>query len=237
MIKVITFDLDDTLWEVTPVLIAAERRLMEWLEQHCPELLQHYSVQSMRNMRMELIKSRPDLAHQITEARRYLMQLAMERSGVVQGRAHELSQQAIEVFLEARHDVQLFDAVEEVIAELYSSYTLGVLTNGNADIYRLPLGRYFTFSYSAEMLNSSKPLPPHFEKTLRKTGARADQVIHVGDHIEHDIEGAQRSGWHTIWVNYKNKFLDGKVQPSETVSNIGEVPAAVRRIEAVQQKQ
>ncbi len=232
MIKVITFDLDDTLWEVTPVLIRAERRVLEWLEQHCPELSQRFSIQAMRAMRMELVKSRPDLVHQISEARRFIMQTAMERAGTNSTRAASLSRQAMEVFLQARHEVELFDAVEEVIAELHSSYTLGVLTNGNADIYRLPLGRYFSFSYSAEALNSSKPLPLHFEKTLEKTGASAAQIVHVGDHIEHDIEAAQGFGWHTIWMNRKGRENISGIKPSATVGAIDQVPAAVHHIDA-----
>ena len=231
MIKVITFDLDDTLWAVTPVLIRAEKRLGNWLNRHCPQLLQQFSMQGLRTMRVELIKSRPDLVHQITETRRYLLSTAMERVGIEAQRASELADEAMTVFMEARHDVELFDAVEEVIAELYGNYTLGVLTNGNADIYRLPLGRYFSFSYSAEVLNSSKPMPLHFDKTLHKTGARADEIIHIGDHIEHDIDGAQRCGWHTIWVNQTATPYTGTRQPSAIVNSISDLPAAVESIE------
>lgn len=232
MIKVITFDLDDTLWDVTPVLIRAEGRVFDWLKQYCPELSRRFSMQGLRAMRMELIKSRPDLAHKITEARRYILQTAMQRAGVPAQRAEELSRQAIDVFLAARHEVELFDEVEEVIAELHARYTLGVLTNGNADIYRLPLGRYFSFSFSAEALDSSKPLPRHFEHTLKKTGASPGEIVHVGDHIQHDIEGAQRCGWHTIWVNYKGRDYTGEILPSATVRSIKEVPTSVYRIEA-----
>ena len=37
MIKVITFDLDDTLWDARPVLITAEEALFTWLSSCCPE--------------------------------------------------------------------------------------------------------------------------------------------------------------------------------------------------------
>lgn len=232
MIKVITFDLDDTLWDVTPVLMRAEARLFEWLQRHCPRPIETFSLKSMRAMRMELLKTRPDLAHRITEARRHILQTAMERSGVASQEAEQLSRQAMEVFLEARHEVELFDDVEEVIVELHNRYLLGVLTNGNADIYRLPLGRYFTFAYSAEALNSSKPLPLHFERTLEKTGAKPREIIHVGDHMEHDIVAAQAMGWHTIWINSAGEDDHAGAQPSETVRRVAEIPAAVRRIES-----
>lgn len=234
MIKVVTFDLDDTLWEVTPVLIRAEKLLFDWLGSHCPELLQRFSIQSLRAMRMELLKSRPDLVHQITEARRYSLQTAMQHAGIAEPVALDLAARAMDVFMTARHDVQLFDQVEEVIAALHKDYLLGVLTNGNADIYRLPLGRYFSFAYSAESLNSSKPMPLHFERTLQKTGAEPQQIIHVGDHMEHDIAAAQNCGWHTVWLNRRQHQPPASNPPTATINHISELPACIRQIQARQ---
>jgi putative hydrolase of the HAD superfamily len=232
MIKVITFDLDDTLWAITPVMVRAEQRLFNWLQLQCPQLLERFSLQALRAMRMELIKSRPELVHQITNARHATLKTAMKRAGLAEEHAEKLADQGMVVFMQARHEVELFDAVEEVIAGLYGRYTLGVLTNGNADIYRLPLGRYFSFSFSAEVLNSSKPMPLHFEKTLQKTGAKPGEIIHVGDHIEHDIAGAQRCGWHTIWVNQTAQASSNSSPPSAIVTSIDELPASISRIEA-----
>ncbi len=231
MIKVITFDLDDTLWEVTPVLMRAERLLFDWLQGHCPELMQRFSIQTLRAMRMELVKSRPHLVHQITEARRYALQTAMERAGLSETKATDLAAKAMEVFMVARHDVELFDEVEDVIAQLHNDYLLGVLTNGNADIYRLPLGRYFSFAYSAEALNSSKPMPLHFERTLQKTGAKGTEIIHVGDHPEHDIAAAQRLGWHTIWFNRVQRTAPPATEPTATIRHFAELPACIQRIQ------
>jgi putative hydrolase of the HAD superfamily len=232
MIKVVTFDLDDTLWDVTPVLMRAERLLFAWLQRHCPQLQQRFSLQELRAMRMEIIKSRPDLIHQITTARHVTLQTAMLRAGLDAATADEFSAQAMQVFMEARHDVELFDQVEEVVAQLYGRYTLGVLTNGNADIYRLPLGRYFAFAYSAEALNSSKPMPLHFERTLHTTGAMAQEIVHVGDHLEHDVAAAQHCGWHTIWLNSKQQEFCGESPPTAIVSDIGQIPAAIEKIAA-----
>ena len=38
MIKLLTFDLDNTLWSVDPIIIRAENAMMEWLYEHYPEL-------------------------------------------------------------------------------------------------------------------------------------------------------------------------------------------------------
>ena len=232
MIKVITFDLDDTLWDVTPVLVRAEKRLAAWLQVHCAPVMQQFSIEALRALRMELVKQRPDLLHQITESRRFALQTAMERVGISSDKASELAARAMKVFMVARHHVELFDEVEEVISQLHDRYLLGVLTNGNADIYRLPLGRYFAFAYSAESLNSSKPMPLHFERTLLDTGATPDQVVHVGDHLEHDIAAAQRFGWHTIWFDRKQQAPPLAPEPSATIRRFAELPGCIRQIES-----
>ena len=40
-IECITFDLDDTLWDVEPVILRAEELFYQWLSQHCPRITQH----------------------------------------------------------------------------------------------------------------------------------------------------------------------------------------------------
>ncbi|MCX7079975.1 MAG: HAD family hydrolase, partial [Pseudomonas sp.] len=37
-IKLITFDLDDTLWDTAPVIVSAEAVLRDWLAQQAPDL-------------------------------------------------------------------------------------------------------------------------------------------------------------------------------------------------------
>ena len=136
------------------------------------------------------------------------------------------------VFLQARHDVTLFEEVEESVAELYQQYTLGVLTNGNADIYRLPLGGYFSFAFSAQALDSSKPMAGHFKKTMAQTGASPGEIVHVGDHPDHDIAGAQAQGWHTVWVNLQGlSWTDGR-PPDAMVTHIKDLPAAIRHMDS-----
>ena len=36
-LRLLTFDLDDTLWATAPVILAAEHRLHRWLMLHAPE--------------------------------------------------------------------------------------------------------------------------------------------------------------------------------------------------------
>ena len=118
------------------------------------------------------------------------------------------------------------------MAELSKKYTLGVLTNGNADIFKLELGGYFDFAYSAEQLNSSKPAPDHFLAALEHSGVTAAEMIHVGDHHEHDIAAAQQLEIATVWVNIKGEDWAGLKLPDREIRHFSELKRAIAELDA-----
>jgi putative hydrolase of the HAD superfamily len=233
----ITFDLDDTLWDVRPVLVRAERRVREWIGERCPALLQRFDTESLMRLRLELLRTRPELRHQISSLRIEAMRIALAGAGYDEPLASRLAREAFEVFLAARHEVELFEAVEECLERLGRDYTLGVLTNGNADVFRLELGRHFRFALRAEQLNVSKPDPGHFRAALRAARTSPEKMIHVGDHHEHDILGAQRLGIATIWVNRDGRaWPEAAEPPCARVSHFQELPAAITELESASGK-
>jgi putative hydrolase of the HAD superfamily len=80
MIKLIGFDLDDTLWDVAPIIRNAESHLNQWLIENVPAL--KFDVISMRELRHEMLIKEPHLVNQITEMRRRLIERAMLLSGL-----------------------------------------------------------------------------------------------------------------------------------------------------------
>ena len=68
-IKIITFDLDNTLWDVERVMINAERHLQSWLKDEIPEVLEHYSGESLRNLRTTVVAEKPELVHDLSKLR------------------------------------------------------------------------------------------------------------------------------------------------------------------------
>jgi putative hydrolase of the HAD superfamily len=232
-IRLITFDLDDTLWDMKPVLIAAEREVYRWLEQRCPALTTRYTIRELTQLRWQLAGEMDDLRHQISELRRATLAAVMEQAGLDSKSARQLSEQAFEVFLAARHQIELYEHAEECLQVLAADYTLGALTNGNADVFKLAIGRHFDFAYSAEQLNTSKPDPEHFTRALQHDDQASPwQAIHIGDDPEKDIAAAQRLGWHTIWVNKKGEKWPGEQLPSHSVSCLSQLVAAVQSIDS-----
>lgn len=229
--KLITFDLDDTLWDMRPVLVRAEQRVKEWADQRCPELYKRYSRDQLMALRNAVLTAHPELKYQISQIRIEVIRQALIDCGYGHSVAEQLSREGFEVFIEARHEVELFNDTEDCLRELAADYTLGVLTNGNADIHRIGLGHFFSFAFSAEQLDCAKPAPDMFEAALKAGRACAAEMIHVGDHIDHDISGAQNIGAATIWINAKSEVWTTSNEPDAQVRHIGEVPGAVRELE------
>ena len=67
-IRLITFDLDDTLWNVAPVIEGAEAELRDWLGRHAP-LLGAVPIEHLWPIRARLVESEPALKHRISELR------------------------------------------------------------------------------------------------------------------------------------------------------------------------
>lgn len=222
-IRLITFDLDDTLWDVRPVLHSAELTLREWLARHTPDL-NDFSVEALGAIRRTLLDAQPELRHRISELRRRILCHALEEAGYPRDEACELAEQAFQVFLEARHAVQLFPEVHPTLELLANHYSLGVLTNGNADVRRLGLADYFDFTLCAEELGVGKPDPRPFCEALKRAGVAAEHAVHIGDHPSDDIGGAQRAGMRAIWFNPTGGPWQDDGHPDAVIGNLAELP-------------
>jgi FMN hydrolase / 5-amino-6-(5-phospho-D-ribitylamino)uracil phosphatase len=228
LIKVIAFDLDDTLWPVKPTIINAESRLNDWLRLKVPGL--SYDVKSMRELRHELLEEEPDLGNRITDFRRKLIERAMLLSQVDKTAAARLSYQAMDVFLEARNEVTFFDGAIESLLMLAKRFTLGALTNGNADTRVLGLDNYFSFAFSAEDVGAPKPAHNLFRRALAHTRTKPGQMVYVGDNPVLDIDAANQVGLYTVWLQHPGQEITGKTTADETIDHIGKLPEAVDRI-------
>ncbi|MEH6591175.1 MAG: HAD family hydrolase [Halioglobus sp.] len=229
-IKVITFDLDNTLWDVEPVLLKAEAAQREWLLENRPGTIEHYDHDALWEFKKSVWKRHPELAHQISQIRIQLLYELQITAGYPEDQATQGAQQAFELFLAIRHGVVLYEEALEVIASLADQFTLGALTNGNADIYKTDAAEYFDFAILAEQVNASKPAPDMFHAALEKTGVSPEQIIHVGDNPEHDIAAARNVGMRTIWMNSQGEAWPGGPGADREIDNLRQLPMAVSEI-------
>ncbi len=233
-IKVITFDLDNTLWDVEPALLRAEQAQQDWLLAHRPGTVEAYDHAGLWEFKKSVWRRHPHLLHHVSQIRvrmLYELQLAAGYSGQ---EAQAGAEQAFAAFLQQRQQVQLYEEALAVLEILAASYTLGALTNGNADVYKTDAGDYFDFAFLAEDIGASKPHPDMFHAALQQTGVAASSVVHVGDDPEHDILGAREVGMHTVWMNSRGRDWPEGPRASREISNLLQLPEAIAEIAEAQ---
>ncbi len=224
-IKALTFDLDDTLWDVTPVLQRAEQELHAWLSARYPRLTRAFDIEMMRALRQELAVAYPEVGHNLSELRK----ASLRHAARVTGYPPALAEPAFEVFIKGRNRVTLYEDVLPVLERLSRRFSLGALSNGNADIERVGLAHVFDFALSAEQVGAAKPDPALFRSACRCSRATPGEVVHIGDDADRDIAGAAAVGLRTVWVNRRQTPWSGTVPPDAEIHSFFELEAVLSR--------
>ncbi len=219
-VRAVAFDLDNTLWDVEPVLARAEARLLEWLQQHCPRIPQQVSQADMRAAREQLAREEPHHAHDVS----YLRLTALERHARECGYHDDLAARAFEVFLEARCEVEILADVRPALARLRRRFTLASLSNGNADLGRIGLDGAFSVSLNARQIGAGKPDRRCFERLASELALAPHAILYVGDDPWLDVQAARAAGCRSAWMNRWGTAWPEELAPAElSVSDCGEL--------------
>ena len=200
-VKAITFDLDFTLWDLTGVIDRAEERAQGFLAERYPEVARRFGVQALRDLRDQLAAENAVLRHNVTELRKAVFRRAGETLGYRHAELDTLVEDTYTVFLEARHEVVLYEDTLPALEALHGRFVIGAVTNGNADVRRLRLDRYFDFVVSAVEVGAAKPSHLIFDVVGHRAGVSPAEVAHIGDDPESDVVGAARNGLQAVWLN------------------------------------
>lgn len=212
IIRAITIDLDDTLWPVWPTIERAERLAHECLAARAPRVAADWPPERLRELRMALYDSQPELRHDYLRLRRLALDQAFARTGAGMAPAAVISE-ALDVFMAARNEVELYPEVAACLARLARRFPLASVTNGNADLSRIGLGHLFRATVSAHMHGTGKPDPAIFHIACRELGCAPQEVVHLGDDVELDVRGARAAGMQAVWLNRAGHAWDGDDAP------------------------
>jgi FMN hydrolase / 5-amino-6-(5-phospho-D-ribitylamino)uracil phosphatase len=201
-IRAITFDLDDTLWPIWPVIERAEKALLVWLSEHAPMTAALFaSSTAIREIREDthqmILKTKPHLAHDLSAIRLESIRLALYRAGD----DPMLAQAAFDVFFEARHSVEFYADALPAIQAIALRYPLISVSNGNARLDKVGLAPYFQAAVSASRFGVSKPDAKIFYEAARLAQVSPQHMLHVGDDANLDVLGALSAGMQAVWLN------------------------------------
>lgn len=226
-IKVLSFDLDDTLWPCAPTILRAEELLYQWLSEHVPVITKSYDIYQLRDKRRLLYALHPELAFDLTQLRLKSFALLAEEFSL----ADDWIKPAFEIFYEARQQVTLFDDVEPVLNRLAKEFCLVSLTNGNADTVKTGVDHWFDYALNSASVGKLKSEPDIYWKIQQRLNIEARQMAHIGDDPVNDIRGAKLAGACAIWLNREQKPwpLDD-CEPDATISRLQELPAVINAL-------
>lgn len=196
-LQALTLDLDDTLWPVAPVILRADAAMQAWLHQQAPATMARHDAASFKALRDGVARDRPDWVHDMSVMRRETIRRALNSAGDDPA----LAEPAFEVFFSERQRVDLYDDVLPALERLAARWPIVALSNGNADVQRVPgLGRFFRASLSARELGLAKPDAAAFVQACSRAAADPAHTLHIGDDVAMDVDGALDAGLQAAWV-------------------------------------
>jgi putative hydrolase of the HAD superfamily len=237
---VLSFDLDDTLWPVGPVIAAAEQDLWKWLRERHPHAVRGHSLESLQAMRALTAERHPEHGHDLTFLRHRALKDLFEAAAAATVAAGSpaaaaaaakspvdvdaLADEALEVFFTARNRVDLYHDVRPSLQRLHARHRLFALSNGNADLQRCGIAHWFSGHVTARSAGAAKPDARIFARLLAEAGVEAHEVLHIGDDPVTDVVGAMQAGMQAVWLNRDARAWPKNLPPPpRTITTLAEI--------------
>lgn len=219
-VRAICFDLDNTLWDVWPVIMRAEQKMYDFLAQRYPRVVASMTLQMMRTAREQTAAAHPQMRHDFT----FLRKQTLREHAREFGYAEAMVEEAFGAFIQARNEVELYADVLPALEQLHKRYRLFTASNGNADLARIGIAHFFERTIAARHVGALKPDPAIFRKVIEDTDLQAHDVVYVGDDPQLDVEGARGAGMHAIWVDRQGSEWPPQIAPAaHTVRSLTEL--------------
>jgi putative hydrolase of the HAD superfamily len=223
-VRAICFDLDNTLWEIEPVLLRAERILADWLLDRYPLIPQRFSSGDFLALRASLLRDQPHQAHDLSYLRRETLARAAAAVGYDPDASGAIAHAAFDAWHAARNEVTPYAETLPALEHLKSRFRLATLTNGNADLARIGLAHHFEISLNPGSLGCAKPDPRAYSALASALTLAPSQILFVGDEPQADVVGPRAVGMPTVWVNRSGaEWPAGLPGADASITHIGQL--------------
>ena len=218
-IKAISFDLDDTLYNNRPVMLAIEKKMVKYFTEKFASLLPDFTLepkpifnrQFWAPYRQQAIKIQPDLTHDVVKIRYETYRLGLLAFNLSAEESEKEAQAGLDYFISLRSDFTVPKASHELLASLAKKFPLVAISNGNVNTKSLGIDHYFQHIYHAgfqpidshnksEYLLRQKPAVDMFTLVCAQLAIPSEQLLHVGDCGFADIHGALNAGCQAAWL-------------------------------------
>jgi len=198
--SVISFDLDDTLYDNRPIIRQAEAASQQFLNQQYPKS-QAWQIGDWHRLKLTLIKQHPQLRHDPSLARQAMLECGLVELGYDAHTAKAGATAVFDHFVLHRSHFSVSNPVLELLAKLKQNYRLIGITNGNVDYQRIGLGGLLEFVVHPGQGFKQKPAADMFVQAAKQLNIPLRQILHVGDSAMSDVVGARQAGCQAVWLN------------------------------------
>lgn len=193
-VKVIGFDLDDTLWPNHDVISAAVFEQNNYLQQQLSNLSIDDISRQLNAIVLELT---------VQDAVGYQDMTRLRLAALAQFcQTHRLpaavAEEAFARFFQRRQQVNLFDHTIPLLSSLQSKgFILVAISNGNVDLEQVGIRHYFSGHWRAGCDGLAKPSGDMLTAACRQYAVESAQLLYVGDSEKYDVAAARDAG---SWV-------------------------------------
>ena len=231
MIKAVFFDLDGTLCDSDTAWSTAQREMFQLLREQYPNVSEAVLTAAWRTVHQELFQQLDAGKISMSEVRDSRFQYLFRKLGLPIDRGmEELSDFFCSRYLTS---LRLYD--DATVLEELGAYHVGIITNGAHDNHtdsQLSKVRHLGLSERIQSLTISgeigirKPSVEIFQVACERADVSPKEALFVGDTLENDIVGANRTGMVSVFINRESDLLTPKTadeRPEYSISNLHNV--------------
>ncbi|MCM2131499.1 HAD family hydrolase [Larsenimonas rhizosphaerae] len=229
MLKAITFDLDDTLWDNGPVMARTEQVHYDWLDQQAHHA-ERFPLSEYVARREAMAQRYPLRRGDFTFLRHEALLSILQDHGLPDHDARRLVAETIDYMLTLRHEVTLYDESLPLLETLAENYRLGAITNGNVDVRRVVDATLFDVVINAGEIHAPKPDARAFLAALARMRATAGESLHVGDSWKEDALPALRLGMNVAWIDRRGSGSPIEHPRLHRLAHVRELPYVIEAL-------
>lgn len=239
MIKALFLDLDETLCDTTKANLLALAEMAQCFEQllgkaaNGDKLAEQYRQGIYREIDPQLLQS---LSQDVSEEqfRHNLIAYLIQQAGFLSINPQQIKTLQ-DSFDEARtRHFDFFPGIAELLKKLRKKFTLVVITNGPefsqvTKVERVNLKDYVDHIIIGGQEPEQKPAVSIFEKALGLANCQKSEVIHFGDSLSCDIQGANNAGIRAVWIRHGQSLCSMTAKPDDVIEHPSDIPLFIQQ--------
>ena len=222
-IKLISFDLDDTLYDNSEVIRLAEQKFLESVIEASQISL---SQQQWQQHKQHTFEQDPIYCEDVVAWRSKTLIDLLQQQGKTAAQSQQICQIAMAEFVKWRHKINIPEQSIDVLNQLKTRFPLVAITNGNVDPLSIGLNQFSLVLRGGEQ-GRAKPHADLFQQTAEYFQLNPQQILHVGDHLVTDVQGAIQANCQAAWLNLSQQNIrhteQAKLLPTLEIKDLTEL--------------